>query len=386
MEMAARKGTYEIGPIRPPSEAYSLLLRVTRNCPWNRCKFCTLYKTEQFGLREVDEIKADIDTIAFYYSRILQYKKNGSFHREGVLEEYGKLSTNEEKDCFSMVFRWMQEGQSHGVFLQDGNSIVLQSGKLAEVIRYLREKLPEVQRVTSYGRADTLSRISAENFVQLKEAGLNRIHSGFESGSDKVLQLIGKGTTQEQQIMGGQKVKEAGIELSIYFMPGAGGRSLSEENALETARVIERINPDFVRLRTFVVKAGSLMEAMREQGEFDECTDIEKVKEIKLLLEHITGCSGYLASDQIINLLEGVKGNLSTDLPGMISYINTFLELPQQAQREFQLARRMGFQGDWEDMKYLSPQEFAMIQQICLSVQSEQEWEKLLHNYLERYI
>jgi hypothetical protein len=147
---------YEQGPIRPPSEAQSLLLRVTRNCTWNRCHFCTLYKGDSFSVRSVEEIKKDID---------------------------GMKATGYYEDCRS-------------AFLQDANSIVIQPAKMAEILRYLKERFPAIDRITTYGRADTLSRISVEDYKMLKEAGLNRIHSGYESGSDEVLKLIQKGTTK----------------------------------------------------------------------------------------------------------------------------------------------------------------------------------------------
>ena len=142
----------------------------------------------------------------------------------------------------------------------------LRADWLAEIIRYVRVKLPEIKRITSYGRANTLAKITPEDYKMLKEAGLDRIHSGYESGSDKVLALIEKGCTQEEQIIGGRKVREAGIELSIYFMPGVGGRELSDDNAIETAKVINAVNPNFVRLRTFVLRTGSLMEEVRDAG------------------------------------------------------------------------------------------------------------------------
>ncbi len=380
------KNVFEIGPIRPPSEANSLLLRVTENCPWNKCKFCMLYKGESFHTRSVEEVKADIDIMANYRDRILKHAYGDDFYRDAVYAEYQSLATEEERYCYQMVFHWMTEGQSHSIFLQDANTMVLRADKLAEIIAHIRVRLPEIKRVTSYGRADTLSRISREDYFMLREAGLDRIHSGFESGSDKVLSLIGKGTIQKQQIEGGQKVREAGIELSIYFMPGAGGKELSKDNALETAKVICAINPEFVRLRTFVVKQGSLMGDLKENGDFIECSDIEKLKEIRLMISHIKNCTGYLASDHIINLLERVNGYLDRDVPHLLEYIDTFLNLPLATQKQYQLARRMGFAGDWRELNRLQPSDLGMIKQIAERVTDAQDWEIMLNQYMDRYI
>ena len=295
---------FEIGPIRPPSEADSLLIRVTRNCPWNRCKFCGLYKQERFSARSVDEIKEDIDQIAAF--------------RGGILKD--KAS----------------------VFLQDANSVVLVHDKLCSILAYIREKLPNVSRVTSYGRVDSLAKLSLEQLIGLKEAGLDRIHSGYESGSDKVLALINKGHTKAQEIEAGQKVKESGIELSVYFMPGVGGKELSDENARETADVIDKANPDFVRIRTFVSQPGTELMQDIGNGSITECTDKGKMLELKKMIESIKEADGYLFSDHIINLLGNVQGNLATDREKMLAVFEAFESLSEEEQKRYQIARRGG--------------------------------------------
>lgn len=342
-----------------------------------------LYKTKKFHTRTVEKIKKDIDVMAYYRDKIQNHQLNGNLDIVAIQKEFDQLSTQNEKECYYMVFHWLTEGNSHSIFLQDANTLVLKTEWLMEILKYIRQKLPEIQRVTSYGRADTLSRITQEQFYQLKAAGLDRIHSGFETGSDEVLELIGKGSTQKQQIEGGKKVKQAGIELSIYFMPGAGGKVYSQKNAIETANVINAINPDFVRLRTFVVKAGSLMEDLVKAGKFIECSDIEKLQEIKMMLEHIQNCSGYLASDHIINLLQNVNGYLDKDLPAMLEYINSFFALPRETQRKYQIARRMGFAGDWTMMDGLNYQN---IENIEKNIPDGEQFEKLLNHYMDYYI
>jgi len=375
-----------MGPIRPPSESYSLLLRVTENCPWNKCKFCTLYKGTSFHPRTVAEVKQDVDVMAYYRDVIMLHVKNDIVNDAEILSLYDNLSSEEEKYCFQMVYQWIFLGKRTSLFLQDANSIVLKPTNFAEIIGYVRVRLPEIERITTYARADTLSRLSLADLELLKKSGLDRIHSGYETGSDEILSLIGKGTTAAQQIEGGKKVKQAGIELSIYFMPGVGGKTRSKENALETAKMINAVNPDFVRLRTFILKKNSLMSELLPTGEFEECTDMEKLLEIRDLLTHIEGCDGSLASDQIINLLEQVKGNLKTDIPSMIAYIDTFLSLPTEHQRRFQLARRMGFQGDFTQLSLLTEQYQTYLDEQTATVTNPKDWETLLQCYLENYI
>lgn len=336
---------YEQGPIRPPSESNSLLLRVTRNCTWNKCKFCTLYKGECFSVRTVEELKEDIDAMSAsgYYDK-----------------------------CDS-------------AFLQDANSIVLNPEKTEEVLIYLKEKFPNIKRITTYGRADTLSKISVEQYKRLLAAGLNRIHSGYESGSDKVLELINKGNTKAQEIEAGKKIKESGIQLSIYFMPGVGGKEFSEDNYLETADVINQVNPDFVRIRTFISKEGSGMQEDIDKGVITEATDVEKALELKHLIESINNCDGEIVSDHIINLLENVKGNLKNDKDYLLDIFNTFENLSQEEKEKFQIARRLGLVRSIGDMEMLNQDQINRISEIH-AYSKEVGLEKILKDLLRRYI
>ena len=168
--MKMEEMVFQIGPIRPPSEANSLLLRVTINCPWNKCKFCMLYKKYDFHTRPVEDVKKDIDTMAELRDRIKQYKTaDGDWDIEAINKDYQTLTTDDQRWCYHMVFRWLTEGDSNSIFLQDANTMCLRPDWLAEIIRYVRVKLPEIKRITSYGRANTLAKISAEDYKMLKE-------------------------------------------------------------------------------------------------------------------------------------------------------------------------------------------------------------------------
>ena len=365
---------FEIGPIRPPSEADSLLLRVTRNCPWNKCKFCTLYKKHKFSTRPIEDIKADIDQVALYRQNIL----------DGIPEDINELPS-ETAERYLYIMRWMSCGEE-SVFLQDANTTVLSFNKLMEILTYLREKLPQVKRVTSYGRVDSLAKFTAEQLRELKSAGLDRIHSGFESGSDKVLELINKGYTKAQEIEAGQKVKAAGIELSVYYMPGSGGIELSDDNAIETADVINKVNPDFVRIRTFVAQKGTEMFDEISSGRVIECTDLEKVLELKKMIENLSGADGHLYSDHVINLFEEVNGNMKTDKEKMLSVFEDFLDLDIEDRRRYQLARRMGMLRSLSQLHMLRGNEREAAEAHLSQLSGEAEFEALLSKLLRRYI
>jgi len=365
---------FEIGPIRPPSEADSLLLRITRNCPWNKCKFCSLYRNHPFKARTTEEIKADIDQAAEYRENIL----------EGIPENLYELP-EETQQRYLHIMHWMSNGEK-SVFLQDANTVVLTYDKLREILTYLRQKLPNIKRVTTYGRADSLNTFTPEELKGLKEAGLDRIHSGFETGSDEVLRLINKGCTKQMEIEAGQKIKASGIELSIYYMNGAGGKALSDTNAAETADVINKINPDFVRVRTFVARRGTELFDEIQTGKFVPCTDKEKALELKKMIQHLKSADGTLVSDHIMNLFEDVTGNMSADKEKMLEIFTEFESLGEKEQRKYQLARRIGMVRSLKNMPNLTKEQTRTINQYLEKLETAEEFEAFLSKLLRRYV
>jgi len=380
-----KQTTYRIGPIRPPSEANSLLLQITEGCTWNRCKFCGLYKHEGFKAFTVESIKKDIDVMAEYAEIAKDYQReDGSWNKKDALEKLNRM-TREEQNCYYLVYRWLTHG-GENVFLQDGNSLAVKTERILEVLRYLREKLPSIRRVTTYGRAETLSKISVEQYKDLKAAGLDRIHSGFESGSDKVLELINKGVTSEQEITAGKNIREAGIELSVYFMPGIGGKALSRENAMETARVVREINPDFVRVRTAVIKEDAELWQDYINGSFQLCSENEKLAEIRLLIENAGNCTGMLASDHIINLLQDIQGRFDADRLKMLSVIDAYFAMPESEQKIFQLARRSGMATRPEDLQLLPSEQMEKLARLAGSITDEAVWDRKMNDMITNFI
>ncbi len=378
-------GTYRIGPIRPPSESRSLLLQVTAGCTWNKCKFCGLYKHSSFRAYTVDSIKEDIDTMVRYRDILLELQEEDGTWNRKKLKAFTESMTYEEYHCFMMVANWLASGGKN-VFIQDGNTIALKAVRLEEVLRYLKQAFPHIERITSYGRAETLSKVSAEQFRALKDAGLNRIHSGFESGSDKVLELINKGTTAEQEILAGKNIKAGGIELSVYFMPGIGGKGLTQENGLETARVVRAIDPDYVRIRTAVVKADTELWQDYKNGTYVLCSENEKVEEIRTLIENTAECNGRLVSDHMINLLQNVEGRLKQDHDTMLNIIDKYLSLPEEIQKQFQFARRNMMISEPAQLDQIPQNQRLQIKKACEAIPTEQLWNDKMNEILMEYI
>lgn len=406
--------TFRIGPIRPPSEANSLLIQVTNGCTWNKCKFCQLYRHTKFKAYSADSIRADIDNIAYWAERVRKYERKGvsafAWDIEGINTELSNMTDADEQQCMYTVANWLVGG-GENVFLQDGNSTALSSGRLTDVLVYLRQVFPQIKRITSYGRAENLSRSTAEDFAELKSAGLDRIHSGFETGSDAVLKRINKGVTQEQQIRAGKAIKAGGIELSIYFMPGVGGKDLSADNAEGTAEVINAVNPDFVRVRTAAIKPGTELYQDWQDGLFELCSDDDKVREIRRVIE-LSGATAdagqdasrvttYLVSDHMINLLQSVEGYISTDSGAvgdatgdrdaggdrerMLGLIDRYLNMPEADRRVFQLLRRTLRAYDLDDMDRLGAAERETLRAEVMK-ENELGWNVRMNGYICRYV
>jgi radical SAM superfamily enzyme YgiQ (UPF0313 family) len=343
---------FEQGPIRPPSEAGSLLIRVTRNCPWNRCAFCGTYKGKKFSRRPVEEVNSDVDAAKAVADRITEMSRkmgDGGVLTQRVLATVLRDSTL--PDSFRSVALWMASG-GDTVFLQDANSLMLSTESLMSILNHIRATFPQVDRVTSYARANTLKGKTVDEFVRLKEGGLSRLHVGMESGSDRVLKLVDKGARAEQIIEGGKRVVEAGLSLCLYVMPGIGGVELSEENALETARVINAINPRYVRFRSLHARRGTTLMEMVQAGTFEAPDDDTMVREIRLLIQSLNGISTTLVSDHVLNLLEEVEGTLPQDKERILGIIDKYLNLPDEERLLFQLGRRGGALRSLDDFNH----------------------------------
>jgi radical SAM superfamily enzyme YgiQ (UPF0313 family) len=308
--------SFEIGPIRPPSEggSRSLLIRATRNCPWSLCKFCygTPYNRERFQLRSVEEIKRDIDA-AKAISELIKAiaKKLGGMDWAAKLmdtyflynKDFMELDQNELKNFQSVtnVFNWLYSG-AKSAFLQDANSLVMRTDELVEVIRHLKQTFPSLQRITSYARAKTLAQKTKtlEELKELRKAGLTRLHVGLETGDDELLKYVNKGVTSEEHVSAGKKVMEAGFELSEYWMPGLGGKTMSEQHAKNTARVLNEIDPDFVRSRRFVPRKATPLFEEWKKGGFQLLSPHEELREIEMMIENLE-ITGKVCFDHFIN-------------------------------------------------------------------------------------
>ncbi len=340
---------FELGPIRPPSEAQSLMLRITRNCPWNKCKFCGLYKGEKFSIRPVDHVIKDIDTIRHYVDEIekIMQRPGGGDQRDLLALQAGQPES--EQIALHTALNWVRGGM-RSIFLQDANSMIIKPDDLVKILDHARRAFPQVKRITSYARSHSVARISDEDMARIAAAGLNRIHIGMESAAAEVLDFVKKGVDKKTHITAGKKVKAAGIELSEYFIPGLGGAQLSRLNALETADAMNQIDPDFIRIRTLAIPEQVELYKDVQSGDFTPMDDVQMVEELLLFLENLNGIASTVKNDHILNLFQEVEGQLPDDRERMTAPIRRFLAMPAEEQLLYRVGRRAGVFSRLEDL------------------------------------
>jgi radical SAM superfamily enzyme YgiQ (UPF0313 family) len=285
--------SYE-GPIyRPPSEAESLLVQATVGCPHNRCTFCMVYKDcVKFKVRPVADVKADLQEARRVYGA-------------GV----------------------------ETLFLPAGNTIAMPTDALCEICEYARALFPSLKRITVYGSSQYIHKKGSAGLKKLSAAGLSRIHVGLETGDDIILDRIQKGTRSAEQITAGRWVMEAGIQLSLYVILGIGGKERTVSHAAQTTRVLNAIDPDFIRLRTFVPKVNTPMLEDVQTGKFTMLGPHEVLRETEALIKPLNVAS-QLTSDHYTNYIN-LSGKLPTDKELLLQEVKQALRRDEDSFRPF---------------------------------------------------
>lgn len=309
-----RSLSFEIGTYRPPSEggSASLLLRVSGNCPWNRCTFCEMYKGHRFVHRQVEEITADIDRVAAIRDEITAVSSKLGMGG-GVTREVGTALLAAGRDLigdpgFVTVFNWLASG-ARTAFLQDADSMSMRPREFTAVLKHLRRTLSSLTRVTTYARSKTLFKRKPEDLRMIREAGLDRLHIGLETGDDEVLALVNKGVTSAEQIEGGRKAVAAGFQVSMYWMPDLGGRERWRQHAENTARVLSAINPHYIRSRPLVPRPGTPLHDEVAQGRLHLSSPHERLRELALMIGGLE-VSSKVCFDHAMNAWADRRGGL----------------------------------------------------------------------------
>lgn len=279
--------------IRPPVEAYSVLIPVTGGCSWNKCRFCGTYKgvygaSQDYAIRPLEDVLKDID----YYA-----KKNYN---------------------------------GFPVFLAGGNPTSAPTEYLVEIIKYIRQKLRNVQRVSSYAKALDILRKTDEELKKLADSGLDIVYMGLESGSSKILRIMKKGTNAESMIKAGKKVLNAGIKLSLYILLGLGGYKYSEEHIKETARVLTEINPTIFRFRTLNILPNTPLWKEWKSGEFKLLSPVDNLKEEREIIANLgENVTSQVFNDHVSNYCAIESSNIKEDRELFIKTLDAYINDPR---------------------------------------------------------
>jgi len=283
--------------IRPPSEWKSYFLPLTSGCSNNTCTFCNFYGA-RLQMRELDDVKREIDALAAYI-------------RSGI-----RLPAVPQ-----IVYEIAGSWDGKRIFLQDGDALVYPFPKLRETLHYLNERFPDLERIGSYATPQDILRRSQD---QLRELKLSIFYMGVESGDDKVLQKVGKGVKHHELVEAGRKVKEAGITLSVTVILGLGGVEGSEEHALETAKILTEIDPDYAGALTLTLVPGTPLYKQWKQGEFHPISPARSLEELKIIIENSNFTDCFFSSMHASNYFS-VRGQLPRDKERMLTEIKEVL-------------------------------------------------------------
>jgi radical SAM superfamily enzyme YgiQ (UPF0313 family) len=286
--------------IRPPSEWKSYFLPLTSGCSNNTCTFCGYYGSK-LQIRDVADVKSEIDALAL-------------FTRSGI-----RLP-----NIPWVVYTVAQDWDGRRVFLQDGDALVYPFPKLREVLLYLNEKLPSVERIATYATPQDILRRSLDELKDLKQLKLGIFYTGLETGDDELLRKIGKGVDSEEVIEAGRKVKEAGMSFSVTIILGLGGVEGSTEHVLETARVLTQIDPDYVGALTLTLVPGAPLYEQWGRNEFHPLSPFQSLEELKSIIENSSFTDCFFSSMHASNYLS-VRGKLPQDKQKMLKQLEKVL-------------------------------------------------------------
>ena len=284
---------YEGRVFRPPSEAFSLIVQVTVGCSNNSCKFCDMYKEKKFHLRPLEDVLYDFELARRAYPHIER------------------------------------------VFLADGDALVRKSDDLLIILEHIKKTIPECQRITSYASPQSLLfSKTPEELKQLRNAGLEMVYVGLESGSESVLSLMDKRVTPAQTTEAVKKAKDAGMKVSVTAISGLGGRAQSEEHAIMTGKVLSEMKPEYIGLLTLMVEPGTPLYDWVNNKSFELLSPVEVLNETKLMLENTDSEGSVFRMNHASNYLS-LRGTLNADTPRMIKEINDALDGAKRLRSEY---------------------------------------------------
>ncbi len=286
---------------RPPSESMSYYLPLTSGCSNNTCIFCYYYGS-RLQMRDVDEVKQEIDALHLFKTQ-------------------GIAVPGMDRTVYVLASQW----DGRRVFIQDGDALVYPFPKLIEILDYLNERFPDLERIAIYATAQDILRRSVDELRQLKDRKLTILYIGLESGGDQILKDIGKNTNAEEMVAAAQRVEEAGLTLSVMVILGLGGVERSNEHALASADVLSRMDPEYGAALTLTVVPGTPLHDMIERGDFHPVSPFQSLRELRTLIEHLRVTNCFFSSMHASNYLT-IRGTLPNDRVSMLARLDQVIQ------------------------------------------------------------
>lgn len=285
---------YDYPLYRPPSEANSMIFQVTLGCSFNKCSFCSMYRTKEYAERPWEEIKAEIDMAAKFYP------------------------------------------ETRKVFLADGDALNLQSRSLLQILKYLYQQFPMLERVSCYAMPRNLIQKKDEELRDLRVAGLQMLYIGIESGNDIVLRKVTKGATYSTIVQACQKAKSHGFILSCMIILGLGGKTYTKYHIADTARILSEISPDYVGALTLYLEDSVYQEFISKFGEpFIPLEDDDILQEVEQLIGNFKPKVPVVFRANHASNLYSIKGTMPADREKILSLIKSLKSHPEMRKPKF---------------------------------------------------
>ncbi|MDP9490484.1 MAG: radical SAM protein [Thermoproteota archaeon] len=279
---------YDYPLYRPPSEANSIIFQVTLGCSFNKCSFCNMYRTKEYSERSWEEIKSEIDIVSKSFP------------------------------------------QTERIFLADGDAINLSTEKLVRILEYIKEKFPNLARISCYAMPKNLLQKSPDELTLLNSKGLDMLYIGIETGNDILLKKITKGATSKSIIDACNRAKKSGFIISCMIILGIGGKKYSMAHMEETARVVSDVSPNFLAALTLIIEDGVYDEFMKKFSEpFETLDDTMILNELEVLLNNINPISPIVFRANHASNVYSIGGNLPEDKEKMLAVVRSLKEHPE---------------------------------------------------------
>lgn len=279
---------YDYPLYRPPSEANSLIFQVTLGCSFNKCSFCDMYRTKEYVERSWEEIRSEIDLMARLYP------------------------------------------DSQRIFLADGDALNLSKDRLVQILQYLYQKFPRIERVSCYAMPKNLLQKTDAELAELRKAGLHMFYVGIESGNDVVLKKVTKGATGKSIVQTCNKAKKHGFILSCMIILGLGGKKYSKEHIADTARVLSEVAPDYVGALTLHLDPSLHDEFMGKYAEpFEFIDDMQVLDELEMLIQDFSPAAPVVFRANHTSNVYSIKGTLPADREKMLELVRKLKSHPE---------------------------------------------------------